>query len=234
MHDATRPEALLEFRVLWVVGVLRLLLGVQVIQVPEELVEPVGGGQELVLVTKVILAELTRDITERLEQLGDRRVLGPQTLVGARQPDLGQPGADRRLPGDESGPPGGAALLAIPVSEYRPFSGHAIDVGSAVPHDAQIVGTDVVPPDVVAPEDQDIRFLLLLFCHIVLLLFLVFFLITFAVRKVFPFWLILFTCHQCVASLHWSILLKWIRNFTPSWLRSSPPTISIPIGLTSV
>src|SRR4029434_5142537 len=96
MHDATRPEALLEFRVLGVVGVLRLLLRVQVIQVPEELVEPVGGGQELVLVTKVILAELTRDITERLEQLGDRRGLGPQTPVGAPPPEPGQPRAEER------------------------------------------------------------------------------------------------------------------------------------------
>jgi hypothetical protein len=119
----------------------------------------VDGGQELVLVAEMILAELAGDIAQRLEQLGDRRVLGTQALVGARQPHLGQPGADRRLPGDERGPPGGAALLAVPVGEHGPFSGHAVDVGSAIPHDAQIVGTDVVPPDIVAPEDQDVRLL---------------------------------------------------------------------------
>ena len=58
-----------------VVGLLRLLLGVEVIQVPEELVEPVGGRQELVQITEMILAELTGRIPQRLEQLGDRRVL---------------------------------------------------------------------------------------------------------------------------------------------------------------
>src|SRR5262245_5041917 len=116
-------------------------------------------GQELVLVPKVILAELAGDIAERLEELGDGRVLGTQTLIGAGQPDLGQPRADRRLPGDERGPPGGAALLAVPVGEYRAFSGHAVDVGRAVPHDAEIVGADVVPPDVVAPENQNVGLL---------------------------------------------------------------------------
>src|SRR5262249_57759720 len=54
---------------------------------------------------------------------------------------------------------GGAALLAVPVGEHRAFSGHAVDVGRAVPHDAVIVGTDVVPADVVAPENQNVRLL---------------------------------------------------------------------------
>ena len=159
MHDAARPEALLEFRVLRVVGVLRLFLGVQVVQVAEELVEPVDRGQELVLVSEVILAELAGGIAQRLEQVGDRRVLRSQALVGARQPHLGQPRADRRLPGDEGGASRGAALLAVPVGEHRPFPSHAVDVGRAVPHDAVIVGTDVVPADVVAPENQNIGLL---------------------------------------------------------------------------
>jgi hypothetical protein len=47
------------------------------------------------------------------------------------------------------------------------------------------IAADVPHPDVVTPHDQDIRFLLLLLCHIVLLFFV--FSITFAVRKVFPF-----------------------------------------------
>ena len=43
-----------------VVRVLRVLLGVQVVEVAEELVEPVDGRQELVLVPEVVLAELRR------------------------------------------------------------------------------------------------------------------------------------------------------------------------------
>jgi hypothetical protein len=45
-----------ELRILGVVRVLGLLLAVEVIEVSEELVEPVPGGQELVAVAQVVLA----------------------------------------------------------------------------------------------------------------------------------------------------------------------------------
>jgi hypothetical protein len=51
----------------WVVWQLRLLFGVQVVEVAEELVEPVVGRQELVLVTEVVLAELAGGVAERLQ-----------------------------------------------------------------------------------------------------------------------------------------------------------------------
>jgi hypothetical protein len=38
----------------------------------------VHGRQEPVLVAEVVLAELTGRVAERLEQIGDRRVLGLQ------------------------------------------------------------------------------------------------------------------------------------------------------------
>ena len=53
---------------------LRLLLGVEVVQVAEELVEPVHGRQELVAVAEVVLAELAGRVAERLEQLRDGRI----------------------------------------------------------------------------------------------------------------------------------------------------------------
>ena len=62
--------------VLRVVRVLRLLLGVEVVEVAEELVEAVHGRQELVAVAEVVLAELPGGVAERLEQVGDGRVLG--------------------------------------------------------------------------------------------------------------------------------------------------------------
>ena len=80
---------------------LRLLLGVEVVEVAEELVEAVDGRQELVQVAEVVLAELAGGVAERLEQLGDRRVLGLQADVGAGDADLAQAGAEDALPGDE-------------------------------------------------------------------------------------------------------------------------------------
>ena len=155
-HPA-RAELLLERRALRVVGVLRLLLGVQVVEVAEELLEAVVGRQHLVAVAEVVLAELAGDVAERAEQPGDRRVLDLHALGRAGQADLGQPGADRRLAGDEGGAAGGAALLAVPVGEERALLGDAVDVGRAVAHHAVVVGADVELADVVAPDDQDVR-----------------------------------------------------------------------------
>jgi hypothetical protein len=73
---------------------LRLLLGVQVVEVAEELVEAVRGRQELVQVAEVVLAELPGRVPERLEQLGDRRVLRLQADRRGRDADLRQTGAD--------------------------------------------------------------------------------------------------------------------------------------------
>jgi hypothetical protein len=46
-----------------------------VVEVAEELVEPVDRRQVLVEVSEVVLAELAGGIAERLEQLGERWVL---------------------------------------------------------------------------------------------------------------------------------------------------------------
>ena len=168
VQNAPRAEALLERRVLRVVRVLGLLLGVEVVEVAEELVEAVHGRQELVLVAEMVLAELAGRVAERLEQLGDGRVFRLQPDVGAGHPHLGQPGADRVLAGDEGGAARGAALLGVVVGEGHAFVGDAVDVGRAVAHLAAAVVADVPPADVVAPEDQDVRFVW--FSHFTLLL----------------------------------------------------------------
>jgi hypothetical protein len=64
------PEPLPEVREVGrrrVVRRLRVLLGVQVIQVAEKLVEAVHRREELVAVAKVVLAELPGRIAQRLE-----------------------------------------------------------------------------------------------------------------------------------------------------------------------
>ena len=71
-----------------VVGVLGLFLGVEVVQVPEELVEPVHRRQVLVAVAEVVLAELAGGVPERLQELGDGRVAGVHALSAPGSPTL--------------------------------------------------------------------------------------------------------------------------------------------------
>ena len=120
VQHATRTELLAEPGILGIVGVLRLFLGVEVVEVAEELVEAMDGRQELVEVAEVVLAELPGRVAEVLHEVRDARVLGLQSDVRARQADLGQPGADRRLAGDERRSTGGAALLAVPAVNIAP------------------------------------------------------------------------------------------------------------------
>ncbi len=140
-----------------VVGQFRLLFGVEVVQIAEELVEPVHGREELVAVAEVVLAELARGVAEVLEARRDRRVLGRHPDRGTRHAHLGEPGAVRVLAGDERGATCRARLLAVVVGEHHPLSRDAVDVRSAVAHHAVAVAAEVALPDVVAPDDQDVR-----------------------------------------------------------------------------
>src|SRR3954467_6927627 len=56
LEHAARPELRAKARVFRVIGILRLLLGVEVIKVAEELVEAVHCRQVLVAVAEVVLA----------------------------------------------------------------------------------------------------------------------------------------------------------------------------------
>src|ERR1019366_10328513 len=98
------------------------------VQVAEELVETVNRRQELIAVTEMILAELTGHIAERLEQIGERRILIRQPFFRPRQPNLQKPGAHWALTGNECSAAGGAGLLAVIVGEDRAFIGDAVDV----------------------------------------------------------------------------------------------------------
>ena len=60
VHDPARAELLPERGCLRVVGILRLFLGVEVIEIAEELIEAVDSREELVQVSQMVLAELSR------------------------------------------------------------------------------------------------------------------------------------------------------------------------------
>ncbi len=78
-------------QILRIVGVRRVFHRVQVIQVAEELVEAVDGGQKLVAVAEVVLAELAGGVAQRLECGGDRAGLRRQTHLGPAWPTVVMP-----------------------------------------------------------------------------------------------------------------------------------------------
>ncbi len=161
LQHPARQRELVELRELVgvrVVELLGLLFGVEVIQVAVELVEAVHRRQVLVHVAEVVLAELAGGIAEGLEQFGDRRVLGGPADRRAGHADLAHPGAVHALPADERRPARGAALLTVGVGEAHAFVGDAVDVRGAIAHQAVAVATQVADPDVVAPDDQNVRF----------------------------------------------------------------------------
>ena len=128
-EDAARAELRLEIRALWIVRILGLLLGVEVIEVAEEHVEAVHRRQEFVAIAEMVLAELSGRVTLRLEQVCNGRVFFRQPLLCPRQADFQQPGAQRGLSGDERGASRGAGLLTIIVREDRALVRNAVDVG---------------------------------------------------------------------------------------------------------
>ena len=143
VQHAARRVLGAEGGVLRVVGVLRLFLGVQVVERAEEFVEAVHGGEHGVEVAEVVLAELAGHVALRLQELREGRVLRLQPFLGARQAHLEQAGAERALPGQEGAAAGGAALLAVEVGEDRAFVRDPVDVGRLVAHLAEVVGADI-------------------------------------------------------------------------------------------
>src|SRR5215831_188895 len=109
----------------------------------------------------MIFAELASRIAKGLQQLGYSWILRTKPKIGSRKPHLGQPRANRRLAGDERSAARRAALLRIPVGEHGAFARYAVDVRRAVAHHALVVGADVVPADVVTPDDEDVGLALL-------------------------------------------------------------------------
>ena len=140
-----------------VIRILRFLLRVQVIQIPEEFVESVGRRQILVQIAEVILAELPGRVAERFEQLGDRRILLLQPHVDTGHPDLAHTGAIDALACDKRSAARGAALLAVGVGEKHPLFGDPVDVRSEVAHQATAITAEVGDSDVVAPDHQNVR-----------------------------------------------------------------------------
>ena len=126
-------------------GVRRVFHRVEVIEVAEELVEPVNRGQELVEITEVVLAELARGVAHGLEHGGDGAGLGGQSELGTRLADRGHAGADGQLAGDERCATRRAARLGVVVGEQHALLGEIVEVRRPPGHHAAMVGADVPP-----------------------------------------------------------------------------------------
>ena len=72
-------------------------------------------------------------------------------------PTVVKPGADRQLAGDEVGATRRAARLGVIVGEPHALGGKLVEVRRPARHDALVIGADVEPADVVAHDDDDIR-----------------------------------------------------------------------------
>src|SRR4029077_5172346 len=100
-QHAARSKRLLELWILRIGQPLRLLLGIEVIEVAEELIEAVDRRKILVQITQVILTELPGRITLSFQELrrGHVAVLGPEG--GARPAALRQASTQRALTSNE-------------------------------------------------------------------------------------------------------------------------------------
>jgi hypothetical protein len=155
-QNATRTEFGLVSRILGIIRQLGLFLGVQMIEIAEELIEAIHGRQRLVTVAHVVLAKLSRGVAEVLEQAANGRIELVHAHWGAGKADLGQASADPVLPRQKGGAPGGAGLLAIVMLELDALTGDPIDARSFITHQPIRVGADIGDADIIAPNDEDI------------------------------------------------------------------------------
>ena len=84
VNHAARRKALTKGGVLGIEIGLRLLFRIEVIEVAQKLIKSMVGRQELILVAKMVLAKLACGVTQRLENLGNGRILRLQADLRTR------------------------------------------------------------------------------------------------------------------------------------------------------
>ena len=156
-NNAARIEFLAELRIGRPVGVFEVLIGVEVVEIAEELVEAVPVRQLLLEIAEMVLAELRGHVTLGLQDFGERDVFLLQARRRSRRSHRRQAGADRQLPCDEGGAAGRAARLGVERGQPQAFLADPVDVGRRHAHQVAAVGRDVEPADVVAKDDQNVR-----------------------------------------------------------------------------
>ena len=136
----------------------RIFHRIQVIQIPKKLIEAVNSRQELVQVAQMILAELTGRVAHGLKRCGNGHSLFWYTDRRARLADGGHACANWQFTSNEVGPSRRTACFGVVVGETHPLSGELVEVGCTTGHHTLMISTDVKPADVIAHDDNDIRF----------------------------------------------------------------------------
>src|SRR5215472_7852912 len=88
MEHTPGSKFLFELGIFGIVRIPGLLLGVEVVEVAEELVKAMDRGQVLVAIAEVVFAELAGGVSQRLEEFGDRRIFRLQTEFSSGKPHL--------------------------------------------------------------------------------------------------------------------------------------------------
>ena len=127
------------------------------VEVAEELVEAVDGGQELIQVTQVVLAELAGSIAHGFERCRNGRCFRRHPDRRAGLTNGSQASAYRQLAGDEVGATSSTGRLSIVIGEAHSLGGEFVEVRRLARHDALVVGADIKPTDVVAHDNYDVR-----------------------------------------------------------------------------
>jgi hypothetical protein len=89
MQYAARPKLFAELRGLGIVGVLRFLFGIGVVEVAQEFVESVNARKKFIPVAEMVFADLTGGIAKGLEHVCNGGVLEAQANIRPREPDFG-------------------------------------------------------------------------------------------------------------------------------------------------
>jgi hypothetical protein len=112
------------------------------------------GGQELVEISQVVLAELTRGITHRLEHRRQGRCLCRQPEFGTGLPDRSHARTNRKLAGDEGSATRRAARLRIVIGEQHAFLGELVEIRCPPGHHSPVVRANIPDADVVSHNDD--------------------------------------------------------------------------------
>ena len=161
MQNTAGTEALLEVREIFrrgIVAQLRLLLGVEVIEVAKKLVKTMHGRQMLIAIAEVVFTKLAGAIALGLEQFSNGGIFCLKASFGARQPHLAETGAEDALAGNEGSTTSGAALFGVVVNEATTLLSHTVNVGGLIAHQAIAVAAQIALADVVTPEDENVGF----------------------------------------------------------------------------
>jgi hypothetical protein len=122
----------------------------------------VHGWKKLVQVAEVVLTELSSCIAERFKHGGKRDGLIRNANVCTSLTYGGQSGTYRQLAGNEVGATRRATCLGVVVGEHHALRSQLVEVGRLSGHHSAVVGANVEPANIVAHDDNDVRFTLLL------------------------------------------------------------------------